>query len=97
MAAVPQSGAIAVKRASLVCQIVGDGQPIVVLHGGPGIGHRYVARELKTSLSGERRLIFYDQCGSGESTGADEPSLLNITPAIRRSGVLSNSRATSGL
>jgi len=78
MAAVTQSGAIAVKDALLRYEIVGDGQPIVVLHGGPGIGYRYLAPELETLLAGKRRIVFYDQRGSGESTGADDPSLLNI-------------------
>lgn len=78
MAAASQSGAIAVKGALLRYEIVGDGQPIVVLHGGPGISYRYLAPELETLLADKRRIVFYDQRGSAESTGADDPSLLNI-------------------
>lgn len=48
----------------------GEGEPVVVLHGGPGADHSYmhgVARE----LTGQFRFIFYDQRGSLRSTERD--------------------------
>lgn len=43
----------------------GSGKPIIVLHGGPGVDHKYMLN-LK-SLSKKYRLIFIDQRGNGKS------------------------------
>lgn len=56
----------------------GDDPPLVVLHGGPGIGSAYLQEPLTGLLGGERQLLFYDQRGSGYSGGADEPTDLTI-------------------
>lgn len=50
---------------------IGAGEPVVVLHGGPGADHSYmhgVARD----LTDEFRFIFYDQRGSLRSTERGE-------------------------
>jgi proline iminopeptidase len=46
---------------------VGDGQDtLLVLHGGPGVSHRYLDR--LTELAGPAlKVVFYDQLGSGDS------------------------------
>jgi proline iminopeptidase len=47
---------------------VGDGEPLVVFHGGPGLNSSYLLKPL-TPLSEWRRLIFFDQLGcSGNYT-----------------------------
>jgi pimeloyl-ACP methyl ester carboxylesterase len=43
---------------------VGQGAPVLVLHGGPGFDHRYLRGPL-ASLATRRRLVFYDQPGCG--------------------------------
>ena len=45
---------------------VGAGLPIVVLHGGPGLDHRYLLPELD-QLTASYRLVYYDQRGRGLS------------------------------
>jgi pimeloyl-ACP methyl ester carboxylesterase len=45
--------------------IEGDGKPLVVLHGGPGVPHEYL-QDLK-ALSPYAQLIFFDQRGTGKS------------------------------
>ncbi len=45
---------------------VGDGPPVVVLHGGPGAHHDYLLPGFD-ALAGERTLIYYDQRGGGRS------------------------------
>jgi proline iminopeptidase len=45
----------------------GRGAPTVVVHGGPGLDSNYLAADL-APLARSRRLIFYDQRGSGRST-----------------------------
>lgn len=42
---------------------LGRGQPVVVLHGGPGADHSYML-PMSEQLIGERRFVFYDQRGS---------------------------------
>jgi pimeloyl-ACP methyl ester carboxylesterase len=69
---------IEAKGAALRYEIAGVGEPIVVLHGGPGIGFDYLAPELTQLFSDRFQLVLYDQRGSGQSTGAADPTLLNI-------------------
>jgi proline iminopeptidase len=45
---------------------LGDGPPVVVLHGGPGAGHDYL-RPSFSRLADEFHLYFYDQRGGGRS------------------------------
>lgn len=44
----------------------GDGLPLIVIHGGPGVPHDYL-KPLE-GLADERRVIFYDQQGCGNSS-----------------------------
>lgn len=45
---------------------VGDGPPVVVLHGGPGASHDYLRPGFDLLAAG-RTLIYYDQRGGGQS------------------------------
>ena len=45
---------------------VGRGEPVIVIHGGPGAGHRYMVGIAK-GLENQFRFIFYDQRGVGYS------------------------------
>lgn len=52
---------------------VGDGPPVVVLHGGPGAHHDYLLPQYDRLARG-RSLIYYDQRGGGRSpVGRDVP------------------------
>ena len=55
-----------------------DARPLLVLHGGPGLGSRYLRAPLTATLGDHRVLVFYDQRGSGYSEGADAPDELTI-------------------
>jgi proline iminopeptidase len=46
---------------------LGDGPPVIVLHGGPGASHDYL-RPAFSRLADEFHLYFYDQRGGGRST-----------------------------
>ena len=50
----------------LYARAIGQGQPVIVLHGGPDFDHRYLLPELDL-LKDAFRLIYYDQRGRGRS------------------------------
>jgi proline iminopeptidase len=52
---------------------VGSGDPLLILHGGPGASHDYFLPYL-LPLSRSHRLIFIDERGSGRSEKLDDPS-----------------------
>ncbi len=52
---------------------VGSGEPLVILHGGPGASHEYLLPYL-LPLARNNRLIFIDERGSGRSQKIDDPS-----------------------
>jgi proline iminopeptidase len=51
----------------------GKGEPLVILHGGPGASHDYFLPYL-LPLARTNRLIFIDERGSGRSQKAEKPS-----------------------
>jgi proline iminopeptidase len=57
-----------VDGAELYCRETGQGQPLVVIHGGPDFDHRYLLPDMDR-LADSYRLIYYDQVGRGRSRG----------------------------
>ncbi len=62
-----KEGFVKVKNGSLYYQIVGKGDPVIVIHGGPGFDQGYLLPGMAT-LAKNHQVVFYDQCGSGRST-----------------------------
>jgi proline-specific peptidase len=63
-------------------RVVGDGEepgrlPLLALHGGPGGAHDAL-EGLGTLVEQGRRVVFYDQLGSGDSDKPDDPSLWTV-------------------
>jgi len=52
---------------SLYLKIVGRGEPIVIVHGGPGMNHSYFIPHLD-KLARKYKIVFYDQRASGRSS-----------------------------
>ncbi|MFI5172084.1 MAG: alpha/beta fold hydrolase [Chitinophagales bacterium] len=50
----------------LYIKIIGKGEPLLVVHGGPGLNHGYLLPHLE-SLAKKYQLIFYDQRSAGAS------------------------------
>jgi proline iminopeptidase len=59
-------GYLQIEGVDLFYKVIGEGEPIVIVHGGPGLHHGYLMSRLP-ELSSEHRLVFYDQRGSGKS------------------------------
>lgn len=62
--------------------IFGSGDTLVVLHGGPGLSHKYLKPQLDSLLSSNFTLLYYDQRGSGWSEGTKDTLKLNMQTFI---------------
>ena len=63
-----QSGYLAVSGARLYYESIGRGDPIVMVHGGPGMDHAYL-RPGMDPLATTHRVVFFDQRGGGRTEG----------------------------
>jgi proline iminopeptidase len=77
----PQEGYIPVENGELYYRAVGQGKPIVLLHGGPDFDHSYLLPEMDC-LANSHRLIYYDQRGRGRSLGQVKPEEVSIHSEI---------------
>ncbi len=65
-------------------RIMGHGEPVFILHGGPGFGFEYLLSENPygknpfEDLAENYQLIFFDQRASGESEGRESPGNINF-------------------
>jgi proline iminopeptidase len=74
---VPREGYAPVAGASLYYRDIGQGPPIIVLHGGPSFDHGYLLPDLDR-LASAFRLIYYDQRGRGKSAENIQPTEVTI-------------------
>lgn len=51
--------------------------PLVMLHGGPGAGYRYL-EPMARALADEREVILYDQLGCGLSDAPEDPAIYTV-------------------
>lgn len=56
---------------------IGEGEPVVVLHGGPGLDHTYLLPQMQKLAKG-RSLVFYDQRGCGRSRDVVNKDEINL-------------------
>src|ERR1043166_2301305 len=54
---------------------VGEGPPVVVLHGGPGAHHDYLLPQYDLLIEAGRTLLYYDQRGGGRAPVARDVPL----------------------
>ena len=59
----------------------GDGTPILVLHGGPGVPSDYL--KPLAALAQDRPVVFYDQLGTGKSDHPADTTLWHIERYLR--------------
>ena len=76
-----QTGFIPVTNARLYYRVIGRGQPLLVLHGGPDFDHTYLLPDMDR-LSGPFRLIYYDQRGRGRSAGGVQPEEVTMRSEV---------------
>ncbi len=68
--------------ADLFVRVIGTGEPIVVLHGGPGLDQSYFLPQMN-GLAETHTLILYDQRASGRSGAAFDSTGISIDLFIK--------------
>jgi len=84
-----QDGFVDAHGVLIYYQTVGQGTPLLIVHGGPGASHDYFLPYL-LPLARHHKLIFIDERGSGKSEKLDDPSgytvesMVEDTEAVRQ-------------
>src|SRR3954462_3523120 len=68
---------VAIGKGTLWAREIGQGPPIVVLHGGPDFDTRYLLPGMDR-LADSYRLVYYDQRGRGKSADGWQPEDVTI-------------------
>ena len=68
-----QDGFVDANGVMLYYMIVGRGEPLVVMHGGPGASHDYFLPYL-LPLARRNQIVFIDERGSGRSQKLEDPA-----------------------
>lgn len=72
-----RQGLLSLDDARIFYEVVGEGEPIIVVHGGPGLDHAYLQPGLD-ALATRNTLVYYDQRGTGRSVAALDPVAINL-------------------
>jgi proline iminopeptidase len=72
-----RQGLLSLEDARLFYEVVGTGDPIIVVHGGPGLDHAYLQPGLNV-LARRTELIYYDQRGTGRSSAELTPAAIDL-------------------
>lgn len=72
-------GNVLVNGANIFYRAFGTGEPVFVLHGGPGFDHTYLEPHLR-GLCEKNTVFFYDQRGTGNSSAT--PGNEALTPDV---------------
>lgn len=59
-------------------KVIGEGRPILFIHGGPGLTHNYFLPHFLDLAKLNYKLIFFDQRGNGKSTYLNNSKYINI-------------------
>jgi proline iminopeptidase len=73
---------IPARECKLFCRTLGKGKPLVVIHAGPGLSQDYLLPHLY-QLAENHFVIFYDQRGSGRSSGEINEDTINIDTFVK--------------
>jgi proline iminopeptidase len=76
-----EEGMLAVNGTSLFYHAIGQGEPVIIIHGGPVLDQSYMIDHFK-ELAKHHRLIFYDQRACGKSTAEVDTSSMTMKNLI---------------
>lgn len=77
-----ESGLKEINGTKLYYKTIGKGEPILIIHGGPGLNHNYLLPHLST-LAGNYQLLFYDQRACGKSSLNVDSSSITIDNFVK--------------
>jgi proline iminopeptidase len=72
-----EEGYVDVHGVFIYYKTFGQGDPLMILHGGPGASHDYFLPHL-VPLARKNRLVFIDERGSGKSAKLENPALYTV-------------------
>lgn len=73
-----KEGYVDIKHGDMYYKVLGKGEPILFIHGGPGLVHNYFLPYFLELVNKGYQLIFYDQRGNGKSYRAFDESNINL-------------------
>lgn len=73
-----EEGFIKINGSDIYYKMIGSGDPMIVIHGGPVLDHSYLLPHFE-KLAESHRLIFYDQRACGKSSIELDSSSMSIT------------------
>src|SRR5947209_15660282 len=76
-----RTGYLPVDRGALCYRAIGQGRPIIILHGGPDFDHTYLLPDMDR-LADAFHLIYYDQRGRGRSSAQVQPEDVSLESEI---------------
>ena len=76
-----RQGVMSLDTGRIFYEVVGSGDPIVVVHGGPGLDHNYLRPGLDV-LASSHTLIYYDQRGTGRSDVPVDSAHINMAAFV---------------
>ncbi len=85
-----REGLVTLDHARLLYEVVGTGEPIIVVPGVLGLDHNYLRPGLDVLASAGHSLVYYDQRGTGLSTaqmdsvGINLPAVVDDVDALRQ-------------
>ena len=74
-------GWLQVNGTDLFWMSIGEGVPVVILHGGPGLDHTYLLPQM-LHLADKYKLIFFDQRGSGISSSIVDTNSMTMNTFV---------------
>ncbi len=78
-----RQGLLSLEDARIFYEVVGStGDPIVVVHGGPGLDHSYLQPGLD-ALATRNTVVYYDQRGTGRSSADLLESTINLDSFVQ--------------
>ncbi|HWR15818.1 MAG TPA: proline iminopeptidase-family hydrolase [Terriglobales bacterium] len=76
-----QEGFVHSNGAFIYYKVVGQGPPLLILHGGPGMSHDYLLPYL-LPLMKTNRLVFIDERGGGKSSKLEDPKQYTVANMV---------------
>ncbi len=72
-----EEGTKQINGVALYYKIIGEGEPLVIVHGGPGLDHSYFLPQME-KLAKNYKLIFFDQRASGRSSAPKDSTGMTL-------------------